>query len=275
MAPKSRISPRPRCISQPGCRRTASSPSCRSRSRATSSRRSSGPSLAFVRHTTVVRLWEAEGRGLGEDVTYDAAEQQRLQARGAEHEVAGAHSLQSFSQLVGSVDLFPALLTTATGEYRRWAFESAARPRAAAGRVVAGGGALGRTPAPVRFVVSRRLLAAHRRAVAGDPPGVSRHEVQARPHERLDGADRRGAGRARCRRGAGSQGCVSRDRRDQPPDPRLYRLVAEEFPDAVLEAPISSSRRRRRPRLAPRTHQLGRRRPPSRTSRPCRFRRAG
>jgi L-alanine-DL-glutamate epimerase-like enolase superfamily enzyme len=197
-------------------------------------------SSGFVRHTTVVRLRGGGEEGLGEDVTYDAAEQERLQARGAEHELAGAHSLHSFSQMVGSLDLFPGGAPEHDGyrEYRRWAFESAALDLALRQAGLSLGEALGRTPAPVRFVVSRRLpkpptvepLRAIRRVFPDtrfklDPTSDWTEQIVAELAE-LDAVevlDLKGAYRGTAV--------------DQPPDPRLYRLVAEEFPDAVLEDP--------------------------------------
>ena len=197
-------------------------------------------SSGFVRHTTVVRLRGGGEEGLGEDVTYDAAEQQRLQARGAEQELAGAHSLHSFSQLVGSLDLFPGGAPDHDGyrEYRRWAFESAALDLALRQAGLSLGEALGRTPAPVRFVVSRRLpkpptvepLRAIRRVFPDtrfklDPTSDWTDQIVAELAEldAVDVLDLKGAYRGTAV--------------DQPPDPRLYRLVAEEFPDAVLEDP--------------------------------------
>ena len=197
-------------------------------------------SSGFVRRTTVVRLQGRGEEGAGEDVTYGAAEQAAFQAAGPPAGLAGSYTLDEFSRLVGSLDLFPG------GEpemsrwrrYRRWAFESAALDLALrqAGRSLAA--ALGREPRPVRFVVSLRL---------GEPPSTERlrrllelypgTRVKLDPTSDWDEAlvdelaalgvvdvlDLKSAYRGTSV--------------DQPPDPRLYRLVAEHFPQAWIEDP--------------------------------------
>jgi hypothetical protein len=101
-------------------------------------------SLGFMtRRTTVYRLAGAGEEGVGEDVTYE--EQHHLDADAPD--LAGAHTLDSFSELVAD----------APG-YRRWGLESAALDLGLrqAGSSLAK--ALGREPRPVRFVVSQRKV---------------------------------------------------------------------------------------------------------------------
>ena len=82
---------------------------------------------SFLRKTTIVKLSGAGEQGSGEDVTYDAAEHDALQARGPDLPLAGSWTLDGFSRHLADLPLF-------TGEpdqhayldYRRWAFESAA-----------------------------------------------------------------------------------------------------------------------------------------------------
>jgi hypothetical protein len=196
-------------------------------------------SSGFVRHTTVVRLLGDGEEGRGEDVTYEADEHEKLR-RGVSHDLTGASTFHGFSELVGSLDLFPdgPPEVPARLNYRRWAFESAALDLALrqAGTTLAD--ALGRTPAPVRFVVSRRLpkppsigplrtiLDVHPATrFKLDPTSEWTEEIVAELAE-LDAVevlDLKGAYRGTAV--------------DQPPDPRLYRLVAEAFPQAVLEDP--------------------------------------
>ena len=141
---------------------------------------------------------------------------------------------------MGSLDLFPdaAPEVPARRNYRRWAFESAALDLALrqAGKPLAD--VLGRASAPVRFVVSRRLpkppsvkpllaiLDVHPATQFKlDPTSEWTAEIVAELAE-LDAVevlDLKGAYRG--------------TPVDQPPDPRLYRLVAEAFPRAVLEDP--------------------------------------
>jgi hypothetical protein len=197
-------------------------------------------SSGFVRHTTVVRLRGSRVEGTGEDVTYDAAEHKALQAEGPTHDLAGTHTLDSFSALLGTLELFPGGTPDpdAYRNYRRWGFESAALDLALRQAGTSLAETLGKRPAPVRFVVSRRLP---------DPPSVEplRAILAAFPETRfkldptsdwtaqivaelaeLDAVeilDLKGAYRGTAV--------------DQPPDPGLYRLVADAFPNAVVEDP--------------------------------------
>ena len=194
----------------------------------------------FTRRTTVVTLHGPGTSGIGEDVTYEGDEHERLQRAGPVHDLAGSHTLDSFSRLVGSVDLFPegAPAAAAWRQYRRWAFESAALDLALrqAGRSLAA--VLGRELRPVSFVVSLRL---------GDPPRTERVLRLLAEHpctrfkldptsewtvelvrelaglDAVDTVDLKGAYR----------GTVV----DQAADATLYRLVAEGFPAAWIEDP--------------------------------------
>jgi len=84
-------------------------------------------SSGFTRRTTIVSLHGAGETGIGEDVTYEANEHELMQRRGPVHDLAGSHTIDSFSRLVGSLDLFPdgPPEGEAWRNYRRWAFESA------------------------------------------------------------------------------------------------------------------------------------------------------
>ena len=187
----------------------------------------------FVRHTTVVRLQGGGEEGLGEDVTYGGDEQLALQAWERELPLAGAHTVESFSALVGSLDLFPGPPGHEVWRnYRRWAFESAALDLALrqAGRSLAE--AVGREPRPVRFLVSTRatdlgpVLALYPDTrFKLDPTPAWTDDLIARLAElgRVEVADLKGA----------YEGTAV----DNPPDPELYRKVAEAFPQAWLEDP--------------------------------------
>jgi L-alanine-DL-glutamate epimerase-like enolase superfamily enzyme len=196
-------------------------------------------SSGFVRHTTVVRLHGGGAEGFGEDVTYEAAEHEVLRA-GALHDLAGSTTFNELSERVGALDLFPSgePEVSVRRSYRRWAFESAALDLALRQAGVSLARALGRVPAPVRFVVSRRLpkppsveplrtiLAVHPQTRFKLDPTSDWTEETVADLASLDAVevlDLKGAYR----------GTVV----DNPPDPRLYRLVAEAFPDAVLEDP--------------------------------------
>ena len=196
-------------------------------------------SSEFTRVTTVVRLRGGGEEGLGEDVTYSAADQDAFQERGRSLPLAGSWTLDSFSARLGDLDLFPAgPEQPAYREYRRWAFESAALDLALrqAGRSFAD--AVGRTPRPVTFVVSMRLpdpptIEPVRRWLelySGlrfklDPTSAWTEELvsQLAATGAVDSVDLKGAYR----------GTVV----DQPADPALYALVARGFPDAWIEDP--------------------------------------
>ncbi len=193
-------------------------------------------SSGFRRVTTVVRLRGSNTEGVGEDVVYDADAHDHPPSDPLEGEWP---SFDAFSRQLGSLELFP-------GEpefpvfrnYRRWAYESAALDLALRQADTSLADALGQTPRSLTFVVSLRL---------GSPPSTEAVRGWLAFYPRLrfkldptsdwdarlvselaatgavDVVDLKGAYR----------GTVV----DQPSDPRLYRLVAEGFPDAWIEDP--------------------------------------
>jgi hypothetical protein len=198
-----------------------------------------GISEVFTRRTTVVRLRGDGHEGVGEDVTYDPNDQLAFQREGGTLPLTRSHTLDSFSKLLDRLSLFP----SGPGleqfrNYRRWAFESAALDLALRQSGQSLAGAVGRTPEPVRYVVSLRL---------GDPPSLDPvlRLVERYPRVRfkldptsswteqivselvalgaVDTLDLKGA----------YEGTPV----DQPPDPLLYGRVAIAFPDAWLEDP--------------------------------------
>jgi L-alanine-DL-glutamate epimerase-like enolase superfamily enzyme len=180
----------------------------------------------FTRVTTVVHLHGGGEEGLGEDVTWYAEHHDREQAAGAILPLRGSHTIASFSGLLDMPD-----------PHRRWAYESAALDLALrqAGTTLAA--AVGREPRPVAFVVSPGL---------GEPPTseVVRRWLELNPAHRFkldpssDWSDELIAELA------ATGAVVTADYKayyltedDPPPDPELYRRVAEGFPDAYLEDP--------------------------------------
>jgi len=112
----------------------------------------------FERKSTIIALRGAGHEGVGEDVTYDAVDQEILQRAGAVQPLAGHFTLASFCERVAELELFPEPpQREVSGRYRTWAYESAALDLALrqAGSTLYG--ALAREPAPVRYVVSLRL----------------------------------------------------------------------------------------------------------------------
>ena len=193
----------------------------------------------FTRLSTVIRMRGGGHEGVGEDVTYDALDHVALQDAGPTQPLAGTWTLGSFFDHVGALDLFPAEPVREVSRlYRRWAFESAALDLALRQAGISLAQALGREARPVTFVVSLRL---------GEPPTIEpvRKRLDRYPSLRfkldptsdwsdgliaelvetgaVDSVDLKGF----------YQGTVV----DNPPDPDLYRRVAEAFPEAWIEDP--------------------------------------
>jgi len=193
----------------------------------------------FLRKTTVVHLRGGGDEGIGEDVTYASVEHDRLQERGPDLPLAGSWTLHAFSEHLATLPLFEAEPEQhAYHDYRRWAFESAALDLALRQAGLSLGEAVGRGPSPVAFVVSMGL---------GSPPSTDRFDgwlalypglrfkLDANPEwtdelvarlaatGAVDSIDFKGQYR----------GTVV----DTPPDPVLYRRVAEGLPSAWLEDP--------------------------------------
>jgi hypothetical protein len=193
----------------------------------------------FLRKTTVVRLRGEGEEGIGEDVTYDGEEHGRLQERGPDLPLAGSWTLHTFSEHVATLPLFEAEPAQhAYHDYRRWGFESAALDLALrqAGRSL--GAVLGRDARPVSFVVSGGL---------GDPPSTAQfHEWLALYPDLRFKLDANSSWSDELVAELAESGAIdSIDFKgqyrgtvvDTPPDPDLYRRVAEGLPEAWLEDP--------------------------------------
>ncbi len=196
-------------------------------------------SSEFVRKTTVIHVHGAGHEGLGEDVTYEAEDHDIAQAAGATLPLAGSYTIASFSEHLAGLDLFPEPpQKEVSRRYRTWAYESAALDLALRQAGVSLHEALGREPAPVRFVVSLRL---------GEPPTLEplRTRLDAYPGLRfkLDPtsswdealiADLVATGAVDS---VDFKGYYSGSIVDQAPDPVLYARVAQAFPQAWIEDP--------------------------------------
>ena len=194
----------------------------------------------WTRATTVVELSGGGVTGRGEDVTYDPELHPPFQERLPGLPLAGSHTLRSFSELVGSLDLFEGAPPTmpAYTDYRRWAVESAALDLALLQSGISLGEAVGREPRPVRFVASlglgkppsidpvrRRMAAAPSVGLKLDATSEWTNELIAElvALDRVEAIDLKGA----------YHGTAV----DQPADPDLYRRVVEAFPHAFIEDP--------------------------------------
>jgi hypothetical protein len=183
----------------------------------------------FTRVTTTVVLHGRGERGEGEDVTYTAEDHDGFPD---ELPLAGSWTLAELSAALDAHDLFarePQM--DASRDYRRWAFESAALDLALrqAGRSL--GDVLEREYRPVRFVASPRGDAFAWLAV--QPALELKLDAQAdwdRPFmQRLAATDRV--------RTVDLKAYYHGTQVDLPPDPLLYRAIAELFPDATIEDP--------------------------------------
>lgn len=192
----------------------------------------------FTRVTTQVRLRGGGEEGIGEDVTYSGEDHDRMHAADR-HPLEGEWTIASFSGHHEGLELFPEPPGMAAFlDYRRWAFESAALDLALrqAGRSLAD--VVGRTPRPVRFVVSLRLGEPSSpqpvRELLDEYPGT-RFKLDPLPdwtHELVSELAALGVVDVVDLKGQ-YEGTVV----DNPPNAELYGLVAEGFPEAWIEDP--------------------------------------
>jgi hypothetical protein len=193
----------------------------------------------FTRKTTIVRLRGGGEEGVGEDVVYDAALQDAQQARGTVLPLAGAWTLDGFSQHLATLPLFDDEPERhAYLDYRRWTFESAALDLALRQAGTSLGNAVGRARRPVTFVASGGLgtpASTDRvRAFLALYPAL-RFKLDARP----DWTDAivRELQELGCVDSIDLKGQYSGTVVDNPADPGLYRRVLEAFPEAWIEDP--------------------------------------
>ena len=81
-------------------------------------------SSGFERLSTVIHLHGDGAEGVGEDVTYEADEQEAAWEAGASLPLAGSWTIRSFAEHVGGLDLFAGreLERDVYRRYRRWAY---------------------------------------------------------------------------------------------------------------------------------------------------------
>lgn len=119
----------------------------------------------WERVTTVIGLKGLGDTGLGEDVTYESEEHEKVRAAAPVVDAVGTWTLGSFCAKVAETDLFPAGDPDhdVSRRYRRWAWESAALDLALRQADTDLATALDRAPRPVTFVSSAKV---------GNPPSV-------------------------------------------------------------------------------------------------------
>jgi hypothetical protein len=184
-------------------------------------RRESATPGGWTRVTTTV-VCEGDGEaGEGEDVTYEA---ELLDGVPDELMLAGTWSFEDFSHRLDELE------ELAEG-YRRWAFESAALDLALRQNELGLGEALGREERPVRFVVSTRSAPEQWLEFA---PALEFKLDAEKDWDRPLLRGLRGLDRVRV---VDLKAYYSGTVVDLVPDPELYRAVAEELPDVVIEDP--------------------------------------
>jgi hypothetical protein len=202
----------------------------------------------FTRLTTVIHLKGAGEEGVGEDVVYDALDHVALQDAGATLDLAGEHTVDSFSRLLEGLDLFPSPPERdVSRNYRRWAFESAALDLALRQAGTSLYRHLGREPRPVNFVVSMRLAPIPAEGEEPEPssidPVLERLAVYPDLRFKLDPTNdwdddliaklvETGAVDSLDLKGQYKGTPV-----DVDTDPELYRKLIDAFPEAWLEDP--------------------------------------
>jgi L-alanine-DL-glutamate epimerase-like enolase superfamily enzyme len=192
------------------------------------------------RVTYLVRLRGGDAEGLGEDIGGDMLDPDgAFLAAAPSLELAGEWTLATFCEHVAGLDLWPEPPEwEAARRFRRWAFESAALDLALARAGLGLGDALGRRPAPVRFVNSLGL---------GDPP------VFATVGGRLEGypdlrfkLDAQASWSPELVAEVAGTGAVEiidfKGRYGMPVDDEfallaMYEAILDRFPDAILEDP--------------------------------------
>ncbi len=196
-------------------------------------------SSGFTRKTTRIRLTGAGEEGLGEDVTYDAAEHDAQLERGPVLALAGDWTLDSFSGHLESQPLFEREPDRHDYlDYRRWGFESAALDLALRQSELTLAQAVGRELGPLTYVVSMRL---------GEPPTLDRVrgwlDLYPTLRFKLDAtsdwtdelvAQLRELG---CVDSIDFKGHYTGTIVDQGADPALYRRVVDGLPGIWLEDP--------------------------------------
>lgn len=192
-------------------------------------RRAVEVSTGFERVTTTVVL-EGDGAvGEGEDVAYDVEDHE---AYPDDLPLAGSWTLDELSRRLDGLEFFrrPPERDTSR-DYRRWAFESAALDLALRQGATSLGEVLGRPYRPVRFVVSTRADIDGWLEV---DPGLEFKLDPTRDWTAETIADLAATGRVRA---LDFKGYYTGTVVETPPDPALYRAVAEAFPQAILEDP--------------------------------------
>ena len=189
-------------------------------------------SSGFTRVSTEIVLGGRGAEGRGEDVCYTPTDHDLYPPLDW---LVGSHSLASLAQLLDAGELFTGEPEMPAGrDYRRWAVESSALDLALRQAGTDLGSVLGVAAAPVRFCVSTRLDA--RDWLALDP-SLEFKVDPVQDWERSYVEALAATGRVRV---LDFKAFYVGTAVDSAFDHGFYRLIAETFPDAVLEDPSIS-----------------------------------
>jgi L-alanine-DL-glutamate epimerase-like enolase superfamily enzyme len=192
------------------------------------------------RVTYLVRLRGNDAEGLGEEIGGDMLDESgAFLAAAPSLALAGEWTLATFCDHVAGLDLWPEPPEwEAARRFRRWAFESAALDLALAQAGLGLAEALGRAPAPVRFVNSLGL---------GDPPAFATvgRRLEHYPDLRFK-LDAQASWSPELAAEVAATGAVAivdfKGRYELPVDDEfalvaMYEAVLDRFPEAILEDP--------------------------------------
>jgi hypothetical protein len=170
----------------------------------------------FERKSTVIHLRGGGHEGVGEDVTYEAEDQEILQAAGPTLPLAGSFTLAGFCERLAELELFPQPPQREVSQrYRTWAYESAALDLVS----------LRLGEPPTLEAMRLRIEICPNLAFKLDPTSSWDDELIAAlvATGAVDSVDFKGF----------YKGTVV----DQPADPALYERVVKAFPEAWIEDP--------------------------------------
>jgi len=182
----------------------------------------------FARATTTVVLRGGGEEGRGEDVTYQADLHDDVPVP----PVAGRWTLDSFSASLDGFAFFGETPVDHAGfDYRRWAWESAALDLAVRQNGTSLAELAGRSPQPVTYVVSTRVVNVPRLLELHPWLRFKLDPARDWSEETIDDLAERGVVDTADFKG------VYRGTFGNPPDPELYARIVEAFPHAWLEDP--------------------------------------
>src|SRR5262245_35488249 len=202
------------------------------------------PGTEFDRLTTIIHLKGDGHEGLGEDVVSDALDHVAFRDAGAVLDLAGEHTIDSFSKLLAGLELFPSPPEREVSvNYRRWAFESAALDLALRQADESLHEVVGREPRPVTFVVSMRLTPPGSDEVSTIDPVRKRLDIYPTLRFKLDPTNDWSVKLIEQLVETGAvdsldlKGQYKGTPVDVETDPALYSKLIEAFPNAWLEDP--------------------------------------